>query len=146
MILDALLTVSSAQTVTTDAVSTNTVDLGTARDIGEGTPLYAYVNVDTAVTSDTGGSTVTFNVIGSASADLSSPVVLGSSGPIVKTALTAGAKVAVRVNPSIGSKAYRYLGVQYDVSATLTAGAFTASFVEGIQDGAKHYASAITVA
>ena len=145
MITDKLLRVSTAQAVTTDAVSTDTIDLSVARDIGEGKDLYMHFIVDEAVTSDTGGSTVTFNVIGSAAADLGSPVVLGSSGPIVKTSLTLGKRIAVRINPLIGSLGYRYLGAQYDVSATLTAGKFTADIVEAVQDGQKFYASGFSV-
>ena len=105
MITDALLKVSAEQAVTTDAASDYSIDLGTARDIGEGEELYMYFTVDVAATSDTAGSTVDFKVIGSTSEDLSSPVVLGASGPIVKTSLTAGKQIAVRINPSIGSKA-----------------------------------------
>jgi len=145
MITDKLLRVSTAQTVTTDAVSTDTIDLSVARDIGEGKDLYMHFIVDEAATSDTGGSTVTFNVIGSASADLSSATVLGSSGAIVKTALTVGKRVAVRINPQIASLGLRYLGAQYDVSATLTAGKFTADIVEAVQDGQKFYASGFSV-
>ena len=40
MITDSLLRVSEDQAVTSTAVSTNTVDLGVARDVGEGTALY----------------------------------------------------------------------------------------------------------
>ena len=40
MITDALLRVSEDQALTTTAVSTDTIDLVVARDIGEGTPLY----------------------------------------------------------------------------------------------------------
>ena len=40
MITDALLRVSEDQALTTTAVSTNTVDLSVARDMGEGTALY----------------------------------------------------------------------------------------------------------
>ena len=46
-ILDAQLQLSAAQAVTASAVSTNTIDLGTSRDIGTGTKLFAVVGVDT---------------------------------------------------------------------------------------------------
>ena len=41
MMLDALLNLSSAQAVTATAVSTNSIDLSTARDVGVGNDLYA---------------------------------------------------------------------------------------------------------
>lgn len=145
MYTDKLLRVSDSQTVTVDAVSTDTIDLSVARDIGEGKELFMHFSVNETVTSGTGGSTVSFNVIGSAAADLSSAVVLGSSGPIVKTDLVAGKRIAVRINPQIASLGYRYLGAQYDVSATLTAGKFTADIVETVQDGQKFYASGFSV-
>lgn len=145
MITDKLLRVSTSQAVTTDAVSEDTIDLSQARDIGEGKDLYMHFTVDEAVTSATGGSTVEFQVIGSTAAALTSPVVLGSSGAIVKTELTLGKRIAVRINPLIGSLGLRYIGANYDVSATLTAGKFTADIVETIQDGQKFYASGFSV-
>lgn len=145
MITDNNLRVSAAQAVTTDAVSTNTVDLGVARDIGEGSDLYMHFVVDVAATSATPGSTVDFQVIGSAAADLSSSTILGSSGPIVKTSLTVGKKIAVRFNPQIASVGYRYIGANYDVSATLTAGAFTADVAVDVGDGLKSYASGFSI-
>lgn len=145
MITDANLLLSSAQAVTSSAVSTNTIDLGVARDIGEGEELYVVFTVDTTVTA-AGAATVEFQVVGSTAAALSSPVVLGTSGAIGKAALTAGTTVAVRINPTVGSTAYRYFGANYNVSTgPLTAGAFTANVVHDIQDGKKYYASGFSV-
>ncbi|NDF13322.1 MAG: hypothetical protein EB060_10980 [Proteobacteria bacterium] len=145
MIFDRLLTVSSAQAVTASAVSTDVIDLSKAIDIGEGEDLYMHFSVDTAVTA-AGAATVEFQVIGSTAAAMSSPVVLGSSGPIAKTALVAGAQIAVRINPSIGSLGLRYLSANYSVATgPLTAGAFTAGIVHDIQDGKKSYASGYSV-
>ena len=45
MITDKLLRVSEDQAVTATAVSTNTIDLGVARDIGEGMDLYMVFTV-----------------------------------------------------------------------------------------------------
>lgn len=142
MITDALLRVSAAQAVTTTAVSTDTVDLGTARDIGAGENLYMNFTVGTAFA---GGTSTEFQVIGSASADLSSPTVLGSSGAIATAGLTAGKRAAVRVNPAIGSNGLRYFGARYVVVGTNTAGTVTADVVHGVQDN-KSYASGFTVA
>lgn len=142
MITDALLRVSNAQAVTTTAVSTDTVDLGVARDIGAGENLYMNFTVGTAFA---GGTSTEFQVIGSASADLSSPTVLGSSGAIATAGLTAGKRAAVRVNPAIGSNGLRYFGARYVVVGTNSAGTVTADVVHGVQDN-KSYASGFTVA
>lgn len=142
MITDALLRVSAAQAVTTTAVSTDTVDLGVARDIGAGENLYMNFTVGTAFA---GGTSTEFQVIGSASADLSSPTVLGSSGAIATAGLTAGKRAAVRVNPAIGSNGLRYFGARYVVVGTNSAGTVTADVVHGVQDN-KSYASGFTVA
>lgn len=145
MITDQNLKVSAAQAVTTSAVSADTIDLSVARDIGEGEDLYMAFSVDTAVTA-AGAATVEFQVIGSASAALSSPTVLGSSGAIGKASLTAGQLVYVRINPQYASLGLRYLGANYNVATgPLTAGAFTANVAHGIQDGRKFYASGFTV-
>jgi hypothetical protein len=146
MITDQFLKVSTAQTVTATAVSTDTIDLSLARDVGEGEDLYMVFTVDEAATAS-GSATVEFQVIGSAAAALSSPVVIGSSGAIAKASLTLGANIAVRINPQVASLGQRYLGANYVVSTgPLTAGKFTANVVHGIQDGRKSYASGFTVA
>lgn len=142
MITDQLLRVSNAQAVTTTAVSTDTVDLGQARDIGAGENLYMNFTVGTAFA---GGTSTEFQVISSASADLSSPTVLGSSGAIATAGLTAGKRLAVRVNPTINGNGQRYFGARYVVSGTNTAGTVTADVVHGVQDQ-KSYASGFTVA
>ena len=144
MITDALLRVSDAQAVTTTAVSTNTIDLLQARDIGEGKDLYAAFNVTTALA---GGTSVKFEVIIADNAALSSNVVVvGSSDAILTAALVAGYSTAVRINPQIASLGKRYMGVRYTVSGTYTSGNVTADIVEAIQDGKKFYASGFTVA
>lgn len=142
MITDKTLRVSTDQAVTTTAVSTDTIDLSIARDMGEGHPLYANFAVTTAFS---GGTSIKFEVISSASAALSSPTVIGSSDAVVTASLTLGANFAVRVNPQIASKGQQYLGVRYTVSGTYTAGTVTADFVTDIQDGKKFYASGFSV-
>ena len=146
MITDKLLRVSTDQAVTSSAVSTDTIDLSVARDIGEGKKLIMNFAVTEAATAD-GAATVTFQVIGSTSANLSSPVVLGSTGAIAKADLALGKNIAVDFNTLIGSKGYRYIGANYVVATgPLTAGKFTADVVETVQDGKKFYASGFTVA
>ena len=143
MITDQLLRVSTAQAVTTTAVSTDTVDLSVARDIGEGQDLFMNFAVTEAFA---GGTSTNFEVIIADNAALSSNVqVIGASGAIVTASLPLGTNVAVRLNPLIGSLGKRYLGARYTVSGTNSAGKVTADVVMDIQDGRKSYASGFTV-
>ena len=143
MITDSLLRVSEDQALTTTAVSTNTVDLSVARDIGEGTTLYMNFAVTEALAN---GTSVTFEVITSASANLGTPTVIGSSAAIVTASLTLGKNIVVTLNPSIAGKGQRYLGARYTIAGTFNAGKVTADIVETIGDGQKYYASGFTVA
>lgn len=143
MITDKLLRVSEDQAVTTTAVSTNTVDLSVARDMGEGNDLY----MNFAITAGfAGGTSTNFEIIVADNAALSSNVtVIGASGAILTAALGVGTNIAVRFNPLVGSTGKRYLGARYTVSGTNSAGTVTADVVETIQDGKKYYASGFTV-
>lgn len=144
MITDKLLRVSTDQALTTTAVSTDTIDLSVARDIGEGHDLYMNFAVTTALA---GGTSVKFEVIQADNAALSSNVqVIGSSDAVLTAALVAGYNTAVRINPQVASNGKRYLGARYTISGTYTAGAVTADIVTDIQDGKKFYASGFTVA
>lgn len=142
MITDKLLRVSEDQALTTTAVSADTIDLSVARDIGEGEELYMNFAVTTALT---GGTSVKFEVVQSASADLSSPTVIGSTDAVAAASLVAGYNTAVRINPQIGGKGQRYIGARYTIVGTFSAGAVTADVVKNIQDGKKFYASGFTV-
>lgn len=145
MITDKLLRVSDSQAVTATAVSTDTIDLSVARDMGQGNELTMVFSVTEAVTA-AGAATVTFQVISSASANLSSPTVIGSSAVIGKAALPIGTQVAVKINPLIASLGQQYIGANYVVATgPLTAGKFTADVVTDIQDGRKFYASGFSV-
>lgn len=150
MAVDALLQLSAAQAVTASAVSTNTLDLSQVRDLGAGGDLYVNFTVDTTVTA-AGAATVTFQLISSASASLTSPTVLAQTDAIGKAELTAGRRpISLEIPPSqlaaqpIGQ---RYFGVQYTVgTGPLTAGAFTAYVDIAKADAPKYYPSGFTVA
>lgn len=150
MITDALLLLAAAQVVTASAVSTNTIDLGVARDVGPGEPLYAVITVDEAAAAS-GSATVDFQLVSSAAANLGSATVLGSTGPIGKAELTLGRKPIVMEIPSAILAAQpigqRYLGLNFAVATgPLTAGKFTVNIVRDVQDVGKYYASGYTVA
>jgi len=120
MITDKLLRVSTDQAVTTTAVSTDTIDLSVARDMGEG----GEITMNFAMTEAfAGGTSTKFEVIIADNAALSSNVVVvGSSDAVITADLTLGKNVAVRINPQIGSTGKRYMGARYTVSGTNTAG------------------------
>ena len=137
-ITDALLTVSDEQSVTVTAVSEDVIDLSIDRDIGAGEHLYMLF-VATEAAAAAGAATVTFEVIASANSNLSSPVVVGASGPIGKAALAAGETVAVPLGRQDGL-GRRYMGARYTVSTgPLTAGKFTATIVRNVPDTGKFY-------
>jgi len=150
MLLDALLQLSAAQAVTTTAFSTNTIDLSQARDVGAGEDLYAVFGVDTTPTA-AGAATVTFQVVSSANANLSSPHILAQTDAIPITDLAAGrAPINLCVNPSALTSlplGERYLGVQYTIgTGPLTAGAFTCYLSNTEATTGKSYASGFNVA
>ncbi len=150
MLTDALLQLSSAQAVTTTAVSTNTIDLGTARDIGTGEDLYAVITVDEAATAS-GSATVNFQVITSANANLSSANIISQTDAIAKTDLTLARKpIVICINPALLLSlpvGQRYLGVQYTVATgPLTAGKFSATITNIEVSVNQNYPSGFSVA
>ena len=138
--------VSSAQAVTATAVSTDSIDLQQARDIGQGTATHANVVAITSVTA-AGAATVTIDVIVADDAALTSNVVvLCSSRAYTKTELTVvggtGTQrtqpISVLLPPNLHSLGKRYLGVRYTIATgPLTAGTFNAWF------GPNHFGDAL---
>jgi hypothetical protein len=138
--------VSSAQAVTATAVSTDSIDLLKARDIGQGTATHANVVAITSVTA-AGAATVTIDVIVADDAALTSNVVvLCSSRAYTKTELTVvggtGTQrtqpISVLLPPNLHSLGKRYLGVRYTIATgPLTAGTFNAWF------GPNHFGDAL---
>lgn len=130
MITDAQNTLSASQTVTTSAVSGNTIDLSQARDVGIGQDLFIVVNVEQTVTA-AGAATVNFQVVTSAAAALSSPTILGQTDAIPKASLVAGTQIVIPVPQTLINKTgQRYFGLQYTVgTGPLTAGIFSAYVV-----------------
>ena len=154
MITDNLITLSG---ITTSGVtvgqdlsqvvgtynSESIVDLGTARDIGEGEPLYIVFTVTEAFVG--AGATVAINCVVSAATALTTPTTVGSIAATAVGSLTLGTQFVVRINPLVASLGLRYLGVIYTIAtATTTAGTMTAHVVTNFQDGKKFYASGFT--
>ena len=139
MIADKLLQVSSDQAITATAVSENTIDLQAARDIGAGESTYFIFTVKEAFAT---GTSLTFQIISSASADLSSATVITASGAVATANLAIGDQVALRLPAQVDSTGQRYLGANYVVAGSdFTAGEIDADVVLDLQDGQKYYAS-----
>lgn len=165
----------TAQVLTTAAgartVSNNTVDIGSValsamtsptgganiaagaslpRDISEGEPLYmVFTNVGGA--TFTGVTTVTFEIITSASSALTSPRILVRSDAIPVATMVAGKEIVMRIQ--LDSKAKnstldRYLGAAVSAvgGTTLANATLDAHIVHGNQKGGnKFYATSIIV-
>lgn len=157
MITDALLLLSgintpgttiSGQAITATAVSTNTISLGTARDIGEGTNLYAVFTVVTATFIT--GTSLTMEIIGTTNAALTSGIVsLGSTGAITLASggLALGKQHVVRINLQRASLGTAFIGGRYTVGGSNFAnGEILCNIVTEIQDGMKFHDSGFTVA
>ena len=141
MMYDKLNTFGTDQAVTSTARSTDNIDLGAARDIGNGEPLELVILVTQSVTA-AGAATVAFALETDDNAGFSTPVVLANSGPIGKAALTAGTEV-LRVKVPL--EAERFLRTNYTVATgPLTAGTFTALLAHDRQ-ASRAYASGFTV-
>lgn len=116
MILDSLLKVSAAQQITADAASGNTVDTGNVtpkRELGAGEEMALVVAIS-AVGTNTGSAKI--EVVQSANADLSSPVIIGERD-LVTADIVVGAIFVIPL--SAGKKGARYYGAYYDITGTV---------------------------
>lgn len=144
MFVDKLTLLWDAAALTSDAASTNTIDLGAAgNDVSVGEPLALVIQVDVAADYTTGNETYEFQVIQSANADLSSPNILCLIQPAYSL-LTAGAIVVVPIPP--GSITKRYLGAYWNGGGTTPTITVTAwiTAMSMIQRDA-FYADAVTI-
>lgn len=135
MITDAQTQFSAAQAVTTGTqLSTNSYDMGVARDIGRGRAVRVYANVTTAFA---GGTSLQTNIVESVNSDLSSATVIRTGVAIVEASLTAGKVLVDEVLPTTSK---RYVGLQYITVGTHTAGNVTAGLVLDT-DSATYFAA-----
>lgn len=131
----------AAQTATgtdTSVLSTNAVDLGVTRDMGEGQPLFARV---TTLTAASGGTSVEFQVIASDAANGTGNVqVVGTTGAIPVASVIVNSRFACQINPRLASKGQRYLTGRYVFVGAVSAGAYMMDIGTDIQDGQKMHA------
>lgn len=113
MIPDNNLILSSAQAITTTAVSTSVVDQGAAADAYDG-QLFAEFIINTAFTSN--GATVQFELQTATDAAFTTPVTLGITPALAVATLTAGVRppgARFRIPPG----ALRFLRANYTVAS-----------------------------
>lgn len=132
--------------ITSTAVSSDTIDLSVAKDIGEGKSVYMVFTVTTAMDSAADGASLVVSAIIDDDAALGSPTTLVSSGTIAEATLVAGYQIVLKLPPVIGSLGLRYLGANYTVSGeNFTSGNIICDVVLDIQDGKKYYASGVSI-
>jgi hypothetical protein len=114
MLLDAQLQFSAAQAITADAVSTNVIDLGVARQLGIGSQLGILICVIVAADATTGDETYSFEIQTDDNSAFSSATTL-SDTDIPRAQLTLGSRHFISL-PRAGLE--RYLRLNYDVGGT----------------------------
>lgn len=133
MFIDKNLQVSDAQAVTATAASTNVIDFGqTNPNTGMDDRTSMVITCDTTAES-AGASTVSFAV--QDSADNSTFADVAVSAAVPKATLVAGYQHVI----PMPTKLRRYVRLNYTVGvANLTAGAFSAQVVAGIQQNTAY--------
>lgn len=139
MIIDKDLTVSTSQAVTASAASTDYIDLGAARDVGQA-GLCFVVTCDESATA-AGAGTMSISLQCDDNTSFSSAKTLSVTDAFAKTVLTAGREPIYIPLPTGLDE--RYVRLYYTVgTGPLTAGKFTAGVVAGVQSN-KAYADAL---
>jgi len=155
MYLDGQLQFSDSQAVTTDAVGTNVIDLGSDRSIGNGMPMSAVFIVEVAADQATGDEDYTFeveyasNAAQSTGRQLMGRRVFESGTPTAGTQnadlLVAGFIVQIPIPPTKLSESEQFIGIRYNTTGTtptITCSAYLmpTHMVDATNDGAINYA------
>lgn len=143
MYVDAQLLFSDEQAVTAAAASTNTVDLGSVRDIGTGENLYVVCVVDTTMDDASDDSTITVALQGDSTTSFTPDATMDL---FTFPALSAAGTVKVaRLAPDAAPLQYQYIRLNYTpANGNLSAGAFTAFITTDI-NMVKYYDSGFSI-
>jgi hypothetical protein len=115
MILDKDLQFSASQAVTTDAASTNLIDLGVARNIFDGEPMAVLLSIETAADGTTTDETYEFQIETDDNSSFSSATDLLAHS-IGYASLTAGSLHVLPI--PVGAAVERYLRLNYNTGGT----------------------------
>lgn len=132
MLIDTKELLSDEQAITSDAISTNVIDLipnggainagdtggpsaNTTVNIGAGKPLYLYMLVTTTLDTAAEGGTLDVTVESDDNTSLSSATVHMTLAQVAEATLVAGYWIAKGIPLTPGSY-QRYLGVRYNVN------------------------------
>lgn len=114
MLLDAQLQFSAAQVLSATAVSTNSIDLGTARQIGVGEPMGVLLTVDVAADFTTTDETYSVAMQTDDNSSFSSPTTLFTQA-IPAAQLALGKRVFL---PLPLANVERYIRLNYTLGGT----------------------------
>ena len=141
MIIDAQNYFSTAQAVTSTAISENIIDLGVARDMGAGQPVWIVCQVTTAIATESSGTVVVTVVNHSSEPSSGQGTTIMTLGTFTAGSADAGAKLQAILPPCATD--LQYLAVQYTVSG-VSAGAVDC-FLTPTPDNPKFYPDAVTI-
>lgn len=141
MIFDKQNLFSNDQAVTNTQASTNYIDLGVSRDIGNGAPIEVFAMM-TATALSPGASTLVAAVETDTQSSFATKVTLAQTAAIAKASLVQGFEL-LKVKLPLGVQ--RYVQLSYTIgTADLTAGTIRAGLVLDRQAQAN-YASGLNV-
>lgn len=128
MYIDKLLQICQTQDLggvgDTTTLSTYSVDLGAAKDLSKGKPLYVVITVEEAFTI---GTSVDFQVITDSVATLAdTPTVHGTTGAILEASLTLAMEPIVLPISNLLGVSEQFLGIQMVSVGTHTTGKISA--------------------
>lgn len=142
MIHDAQNLFSDAQALTANAVSTNIIDLGAARNVGVGNPIYVVLCVDVAFSDSGNNSTVTVDLQGDSTTSFTPDGTQTLFS--IATNAAAGTVYIARIAPDAAGQ-FQYIRLNYTmVNGDVSTGTVTAFLAHDVQKY-QSYADAITI-